>query len=227
MVGYQEVVEQIIIEYMNTAQAWQLVQQDCQLTALQVEQCQRYLALLLARNQQDNLTAIVDETQAVMDHIYDSLLPATLVPFAQGRGIVDIGSGGGLPGIPLAIKFPTIPVVLLEVIGKKVNFLQEVVATLALHNVTVVQMDWRTFTKKTQYPASYCCARASLQTDELLRMFGGASNYRTATLVYWASATYDVALLHGYDYTERRYTVGPKERRLLTVPAPQHKVSNE
>lgn len=200
---------------------WQSVQQDCQLTSEQLERCQQYLHALLTRNEQDNLTAIVHPEQAILDHIYDSLLPTTLVPFAQGNGIIDIGSGGGLPGIPIAIKYPQLPVTLVEVVQKKVNFLREVSAQLGLTNVTVVNMDWRTFTKKTAYSASYCCARASLQMDELVRMFGGASHYATAQLVYWASAHYDVAQLDGYDYTERRYMVGNKERRLIIVQGPQ------
>lgn len=207
----------------DISQAWQLVQQDCQLTDEQLNLCKQYLAMLLEHNAQDNLTAIIEPYKAIMDHIYDSLLPSTIVPFGQSRGIVDIGSGGGLPGIPLAIKYPDMQVVLVEVIRKKVNFLREVTVQLELDNVEISDLDWRTFTKKTNHEVDYCVARASLQMDELLRMYGGASNYRDAQLVYWASATYDTSSLIGYNFTEQGYTVANKKRRLIIVAGPQPK----
>lgn len=101
-------------------------------------QLERYLALLLEANQRFNLTAITDPQEAWMRHIFDSL---TLVPFlasAKAARVIDVGSGGGLPGIPLAIVLPDVAFTLLEATGKKAEFLREAVRRLGLRNVTVI-----------------------------------------------------------------------------------------
>lgn len=97
-----------------------------------------YLALLLDANTRFNLTAITVPTQAWTRHILDSL---TLVPFinsAEAKKVIDIGSGGGLPGIPLAIIMPNVQFTLVESTGKKARFLQETAAQLQLSNVIVL-----------------------------------------------------------------------------------------
>ncbi len=100
----------------------------------------RYLALLLETNRQFNLTAIEDPAEAWTKHILDSL---TLLPILSelpaGAKVIDVGSGGGLPGVPLAIVLPRLRFTLLEATGKKADFLSRVAAALALANVEVVQ----------------------------------------------------------------------------------------
>lgn len=102
------------------------------------QRLQRYLALLLEANERFNLTAIRDAGEAWTRHVQDSL---TLVPFivsAEAKTLIDVGSGGGLPGIPLAIALPNVQVTLLEATGKKAAFLRETAAALELANVRVV-----------------------------------------------------------------------------------------
>lgn len=97
-----------------------------------------YLAMLLDANTRFNLTAITDPQAAWIKHILDSL---TLLPFLASESaarVIDVGSGGGLPGLPLAIALPEIDFTLLEATGKKAGFLRGVVAALELANVTVV-----------------------------------------------------------------------------------------
>jgi 16S rRNA (guanine527-N7)-methyltransferase len=97
-----------------------------------------YLARLLAMNEQMNLTAIKDPIEAWEKHALDAL---TLVPLlgevGAGSGLVDVGSGGGLPGIPIAIARPDLRVTLVEATQKKAAFLTAVVAALGLANVMV------------------------------------------------------------------------------------------
>jgi len=103
-----------------------------------VEQLGLYLALLLDANTRFNLTAVTDPGEAWRRHIFDSL---TLVPFiisAEAKQVIDVGSGGGLPGIPLAIALPEVQFTLLEATRKKARFLEEVVERLNLTNVRVV-----------------------------------------------------------------------------------------
>lgn len=113
----------------------------------QVTRLARFLDLLLDANQRFNLTAIRDLDEAWTRHIFDSL---TLLPVVGGmmpEAIIDVGSGGGLPGLPLAIMLPDSQVTLLEATGKKTKFLQEVVDDLGLANVQVVQERAEEFAK--------------------------------------------------------------------------------
>jgi 16S rRNA (guanine527-N7)-methyltransferase len=97
-----------------------------------------YLARLLAMNEQMNLTAIEDPVEVWERHALDAL---TLVPLlaelGAGARLVDVGSGGGVPGIPLAIARPDLRVTLVESTQKKAAFLSAVAAALGLSNVSV------------------------------------------------------------------------------------------
>lgn len=117
-----------------------------------------YLALLLSANESVNLTAIRDEREAWTRHILDSLsLVGPLMSVIEhvdehgaeatsgGGGdariptIIDVGSGGGVPGLPLAIALPTVRVTLLEPTGKKADFLRSTIRSLGLSNARVIQ----------------------------------------------------------------------------------------
>jgi 16S rRNA (guanine527-N7)-methyltransferase len=103
-------------------------------------QLARYLDRLLETNRAFNLTAVTEPAAAWEKHIVDSL---SLAPALRARSdlarVVDVGSGGGLPGIPLAIALPDRSFTLLEATGKKARFLAEVAAELGLSNVRVVE----------------------------------------------------------------------------------------
>jgi 16S rRNA (guanine527-N7)-methyltransferase len=98
-----------------------------------------YLELLLEANKTTNLTAIREPDAAWMRHILDSLtlLPA-LAELPEGATVIDVGSGGGLPGMPLAIALPHLRFTLLEATGKKAVFLRTTATTLGLSNVTIL-----------------------------------------------------------------------------------------
>ncbi len=99
----------------------------------------QYLTLLDETNQKFNLTRIVDPDDAWMRHIGDSLTLLPILVSLEAKRVIDVGSGGGLPGIPLAISMPDVSFTLLEATGKKARFLEETVAALELDNVTVIQ----------------------------------------------------------------------------------------
>ena len=99
-----------------------------------------YLALLEKWNRVHNLTAVRGAERMVSHHLLDSL---AAVPFFQGGGpdsirVLDVGSGGGLPGIPLAIARPELQVTLIDSVAKKTAFLLQAKAELGLNNVNVV-----------------------------------------------------------------------------------------
>lgn len=96
-----------------------------------------WLELLVEGNRRMNLTRILHPEDAWHRHVLDSLTLLPMVATAEARSLIDIGSGGGAPGIPLAIVCPELEVGLVETTGKKARFLEETAATLGLDNVTV------------------------------------------------------------------------------------------
>ena len=101
----------------------------------QIEKNLSYLRLLLETNQEYNLTSITDTKEATIKHLLDSL---SIYQLLEGETIADIGSGGGTPGIPLAIAFPKKSFLLVESKQKKAAFLVGAVKQLKLKNVKVI-----------------------------------------------------------------------------------------
>lgn len=108
---------------------------DLDLNPAQIEQLLDYLALLAKWNAVYNLTSVRDPAQMVTLHLLDSL--AALPAFVGASRVLDVGAGGGLPGIVLAIALPAMKVALIDTVHKKTAFLTQVKAELALSNVTV------------------------------------------------------------------------------------------
>jgi 16S rRNA (guanine527-N7)-methyltransferase len=112
-----------------------LAAMDLALTESQQQQLLAFLALLNKWNKAYNLTAVRDERVMVARQLLDSL---TIVPWVTTDHLLDVGAGGGLPGIPLAIVFPDKRFTLLDSNGKKTRFLNQCVLELGLTNVEVI-----------------------------------------------------------------------------------------
>lgn len=126
-------VDQIPEDFYDSVQALQV-----EFEQGDVQRLGAFIDLLLETNRMFNLTAVKDPSQAWTRHILDSL---SLIPCLSEEGVlhvVDVGSGGGLPGIPLAITMPETTFTLIESTKKKAVFLSEVVEQLGLDNVTVI-----------------------------------------------------------------------------------------
>lgn len=161
------------------------------LTETQTAQLNRYLELLIEWNNKFNLTTITDPAAIIQSHFDDSLALAQHIDFTNIHSTADIGTGAGFPGIPLKIMFPHLTTVLIEVNNKKRTFLAHIAQELKLNNIIIYPFDWRTFLRTTNYTIDYFLARASLQPEELIRIFKPSSPYKDATLVYWASKQWE------------------------------------
>ena len=105
------------------------------LTETQLQQCARHLEMVLETNQQFNLTSITEPREAIIKHVIDSLLPAHL--YEDANTILDLGTGAGFPGIPLAVLYPEKQIHLVDSTQKKARFLESVASELGLDNITV------------------------------------------------------------------------------------------
>jgi 16S rRNA (guanine527-N7)-methyltransferase len=122
-----------------------------------------YLALMTKWNRAYNLTAITDAEQMVIRHLLDSL---SILPFIGESPVLDVGSGAGLPGIPLAIALPHHDFILLDSNGKKTRFLTQAKIDLGLNNVQVVHSRIEDF--QPPQPVAIVTCRAFAALDAIL-----------------------------------------------------------
>lgn len=127
----------------------------------------KYLALIEKWNRVYNLTAVREPQKMLTHHVLDSLAVA---PHLRGERIIDVGSGAGLPGIPLAMALPRARITLLEASHKKSAFLEQAIIELALDNVVAVNA--RAETWKSDYRFDVVISRAFSDLAEFIRLAG-------------------------------------------------------
>jgi 16S rRNA (guanine527-N7)-methyltransferase len=135
------------------------------LSAQQKEALLNYLSLLGKWNKTYNLTAIHEPERMLTHHILDSL---ALTPYVAKGALLDVGSGAGLPGIPLAIALPDLPVTVMDASQKKCGFMQQAAIELQLANVSVVHARVESF----QAPQKFMqiVSRAFSDLSEFVRL---------------------------------------------------------
>lgn len=129
----------------------------------QKQQLIDYVLLLDKWNKTYNLTSVRDPQQMLIRHIMDSIV---VKPYLQGDKFIDVGTGAGLPGIPLAIACPNIHFTLLDSLGKRVRFLRQVQLELELANIEPIQSRVEDFVAKVKFHGVISRAFASI-TDML------------------------------------------------------------
>ena len=124
---------------------------DVAITDIQLSTLAGYEQLLRGWNQKLNLISRKNEEGIWSNHIPLSLAFLFKIDFPKGKRVLDLGTGGGLPGIPLAIMLPEVSFLLLDSVQKKITAVQEMVASLQLHNVATVCSRAEDLNKKPGY----------------------------------------------------------------------------
>lgn len=143
------------------------IEKNLNLTEEQLKKFEKYYEMLVFYNEKFNITAITEKEEVYKKHFVDSLLGVD--KFINGR-LIDIGSGGGFPAIPLKIYNDSLDVTLVEATGKKCEFLKEVINALELKGIKVINDRAETLVKKEGFREAfdYCSARAVAKLNTLL-----------------------------------------------------------
>ncbi len=131
----------------------------------QYNQIYKYYDLLLEWNKVMNLTTITDEIDFANKHIYDSVLIHSVFDMNEVDSIIDVGTGAGLPGIPLKIVFPHLRMTLLDSLNKRVKFLNQVIQELNLDNMEPIHGRAEDFGKDLVYRESFDCCVSRAVSD--------------------------------------------------------------
>lgn len=119
------------------------------------EKFMKYKDLLKDWNEKVNLTAITDDEEIIKKHFIDSIKIFSFKPLKNAKKIIDIGTGGGFPGIPMKIMMPEAEIVLLDSLKKRINVLENILKELGISDVTTIHGRAEDYAKESIYRESF------------------------------------------------------------------------
>jgi len=127
-----------------------------------ISKFKKYMDMVLSWNEKVNLTAITEESDFIKKHFIDSVLCACFDELKNAGKIIDVGTGAGLPGVPLALVFPEKQFILIDSTAKKIKILNEIVKTLGLPNITAIHARAEELARMEEHGEKYdlCVSRA-------------------------------------------------------------------
>ena len=153
-----------------------------------VEQFICYLAHLIEWNKAINLTAIIDPKEIIIKHFVDSLVALVATSFPQNGVVLDVGSGGGFPGIPLKIVRSDMRLVLVEPIQKKCSFLNSVIGLLKIQDVSTFDGTIEQYAKRPLHHAIDTVVVRALKFEEIRKHIPAVLTSRGKVVLYRTAA---------------------------------------
>lgn len=183
------------------------------------EQFMRYLAHLIRWNKTVNLTAIIDPKEIIIKHFVDSLGALIATNFPQNSVVLDVGSGGGFPGIPLKIVRPDIRLLLVEPIQKKCSFLNSVIGLLKLQCVSVFDGTIEQYVNRPVSPVINAVVVRALKYEEISTHLSTLLASKGKVVLYRGSAIEDIEIKEEFKILSQTALVLPEDsgRRVISV----------
>ena len=181
----------------------------------QAVQFSRYAQILQQWNKKINLTSITDPMEIAVKHFLDSVAPSACIP--QQGTLLDIGTGGGFPGVPLKILRPQQSMVLIDGVRKKINFVKQVLRELNLANIEAVQVraeDFLSHHSKTKQ-FDIIVSRALADVDALFKLAAPLMQPEGRMVLYKGAHTVaPTTKLNGFQYNGKRFVCSEMTYRL-------------
>lgn len=174
----------------STVRQLEKLRDNFSLSEKQILNILKYADFLMTENKKHNLTGFQEKSQILSGLFADSLCVTKFIDFTKLNSICDAGTGAGFPGLALKIMFPHLKVFLIELKVKKIEFLKNIIQKFDLEDVQIIDLDWRTFNRKTNFDIDLFVSKAAFGELEICRMFRENCNYKDKSFIYWASGSW-------------------------------------
>lgn len=197
------------------------------ITDSHVEQFMRYLAHLLEWNKVINLTGIIEPKEIIIKHFIDSLVALAATSFSCNSLVLDVGSGGGFPGIPLKIVRSDIRLILVEPAQKKCSFLNSVIGLLQLRDVSTFNGTIEQYAKQPFPHAIDTVVVRALKYEDIKKHLPALITSKGKVVLYRTSAIEKQNIGNGFHLLNETALMLPQEsgKRVITVIEKDHPVT--
>ncbi|MEY4706223.1 MAG: hypothetical protein RL042_2428 [Nitrospirota bacterium] len=151
----------------------------------------RYLAQLIEWNRTINLTSIIEPFEIIIKHFIDSLAALVATNFPERAIVLDVGSGGGFPGIPLKIMRPDLQLVLVEPVQKKCSFLNSVIGLLKLREISTFGGTIEQYAQKPTHPVVDMVVLRALKLEDIRKHVPALLASKGKVILYRADVIQD------------------------------------